>query len=352
MRFSILAPVFTLCSALVLTGCATPGGGGQGAAAPSAVPETPLSKTLGVTAINPEDLISYANTVVVPTVYVKLLVEGHATAVQKGGNRVGSNANAVRASAKYKVLGIDKKLAQDIARQAYDDFVTKLRAAGYTVLTYNDIRDREYVKSADREKADATWGMPVESSREGNETYVVAAPSDDQYFKSGFNGGVFNQFISLGKPTFKDATVIIPSYTINAPQVWGETDANTATISANIKTEPSMRLQSANAPWMGAPKVRMMNGIPGVMTQGPVKVSETVGTLTLIPEKVTASSSAANVLDAGIKAISFFGGQGTIKKSLTEYSFTIDRNTYLAGAVKGASDFNAQVAQVATAAKK
>lgn len=324
-------------------------------AAPSAktaVEEMPASKPLAVTAINPEDLSSYSNIVVVPTAYVKLLVEGSTFVSQKGGYQIGKSANAVKASAKYKVVGIDKKLAQDIARQAYDDFVAKLRAAGYTVLTYNDIRDRDFVKGAEREKVDANWGLPVESSRNGDQTYIVAAPSDEQHFMSGANSGVFNQFVSWGKPKFKDATVIIPQYTITAPQVWGKADASYSTISAAINTAPGMQLQSATAPWMGAPVVRIMHGIPGVTTNGPIKISDKVGNLVQAADEPTASSTTANALNAGLQGLALLTGAGTIKQNSSEYTFTIDRNAYVSGALKGAGDFNAHVAEVATAAKK
>lgn len=310
------------------------------------VEEAPAKKTLTVTAINPEDLPSYSNTVVVPTVYVKLLVEGSAFVSQQGGYQIGKSSNAVKASAKYKVNGIDKKLAQEIARQAYDDFVAKLRAAGYTVLTYNDIRERDFVKGAEREKMDATWGLPVESSRNGDQTYIVAAPSDEQHFMSGMNGGVFNQFITWGKPKFKDATVIIPQYTITAPQVWGKKDASYSTISAAINAAPSMQLHSATAAWMGMPVVRIMHGIPGVTTNGAINISDKVGALVLAADT---TPETANALSTGLSMLSGIGG---IKQNSSEYTFTIDRNTYLAGALKGASDFNAQVAEVAVAAKK
>ena len=351
LQFATHTSIFALCSILILAGCAA-SGGGKGSAAQTAAPEAPVSKTLTVTAINPEDLISNNNTVVVLTAYVRLLVEGTAFVSQQGGYKTGSSSNAVKASAKYKVVGIDKKLAQEIAGRVYDDFVAKLRAAGYTVLTYKDIRDRDYVKDADRVKADATRGLPVETSRGGNETFVVAAPSDEQQFEGGMNGGVFNQFIHFGKPRFKDATVIIPQYTITAPQVWGEADASYSTISAAIKTEPSMQLKSAFAPWMGAPVVRMMHGIPGVTTNGAIKITEKVGALVKAVDEPTAASTTANVLNAGLQGLAMLTGAGTIKQSSSEYTFTIDRNAYLAGAVKGASDFNAKVAEVAVAAKK
>lgn len=308
--------------------------------------EAPVNKALTVTAINPEDLAGYSNTIVVPTVYVKLLVQGSAFVSQQGGYQIGKSSNAVKASAKYKVVGINKKLAQDIARQAYDDFVAKLRAVGYTVLTYNDIRERDFVKAAEREKADATWGLPVEDSRNGDETYVVAAPSDEQMFVSGANGGVFNQFIHWGKPKFTDATIIIPQYTITAPQVWGTKEASYSTISAAISTEPSMQLKYAAAPWMGAPVVRIMHGIPGVTTNGTIKTSGKVGELVKGADTTPAS---ANALSKGLAMLT---GAGSISQNSAEYTFTIDPTTYVSGALKGASDFNAQMAEVAVAAKK
>lgn len=314
--------------------------------------EAPASKALAVTAINPEDLPSYSNTVVVPTVYVKLLVEGSAFVSQQGGYQIGKSSNAAKASAKYKVNGIDKKLAQEIARQAYDDFIAKLRATGYTVLTYNDIRERDFVKSAEREKMDATWGLPVEVSRNGDQTYIVAAPSDEQHFMSGMNSGVFNQFVSWGKPKFTDATVIIPQYTITAPQVWGKKDASYSTISTAINTAPNMQLQSAAAPWMGMPVVRIMHGIPGVTTNGSIKIAEKVGSLVQVADEPTPASGAANVLNAGLQGLSLLAGAGTIKQNSSEYTFTIDRNAYLAGALKGTGDFNANVAKVAATAKQ
>lgn len=311
----------------------------------NAVEQAPASKALTVTSINPEDLPSNANTVVVPTAYVKLLVEGSAFVSQTGGYQIGKSSNSVKASAKYQVLGIDKQLAQAIAQQAYDDFVAKLRASGYTVLTYKDIRDRDFVRSAEREQADATRGLPVESSRNGDETYVVAAPSDEQQFKSGMNGGVFNQFIHWGKPKFTDATMIIPQYTITAPQVWGKKEASYSTISAAIGTEPSMQLRSATAPWMGAPVVRVMHGIPGATTDASIRIAEKVGEL----QAVDTTASTANSLSKGLSLLT---GTGSIQQNSSAYTFTIDRDSYLSGALKGASDFNAQVAMVATAAKK
>lgn len=294
-----------------------------------------------------EDLTDYANTVVVPTVYVKFLVQGSVFAVKQGGYRVGQNANTVRASAKYRVAGMDKTLAREISRQVHDDFVNKLRAAGYTVLTYDDIKDRDYVRAAEREAGDAHWGLPVESPRDSSDVYLVAAPSDAQQFKSGFAGGVFSEFISSGKPKFHDATLIIPTYTIVSPQVWGETGATYSTISAGIKTAVGMTLRTASARWMGKPRVRMGGGNhPGVVTKHEVvNITEQAGYLVA----ADTTSAAANSLS---KDLSFLTGAGSIRTDSSEYIFTLDRNAYIAGVLKGTGDFNAQVAMTAAEVRK
>ncbi len=321
----------------------------QNAAAVAATQALPGNPKMAVNVGYAQDLRDYNNVVVVPSLYVKFLVDGKVF-VSKQGSALstvgGGNANSVKASAKYKVSGLDKAMAQGIARQAYDDFVAKLRTAGYTVLTYNDIKDRDYIKSASREKNDSTWGMPVDSPMGSSDTYVIAAPSDEQVFKYSLNGGQFSEFIRFGKPKFTDATIIIPTYTIVAPQVWGETDSGYNRIEASIKTGEGMNLQSASAMWMGKPHTRMGGGnLPGVVTKSFItNITEKAGTMS----KEDTTSTAANALSKGLSLLT---GAGSITGSSANYTFTIDPAAYKAGALKGIGDFNTEVAKAAASAK-
>lgn len=323
-----------------------PAGSGEGSV--TAAQTAAGSSTLAVNVGYPQDLRDYANTVVVPTAYVKFLVNGKVF-VSKQGSALstlgGGNANSVKASAKYKVSGLDKALAQSIAKQAYDDFVARLRASGYTVLTYDDIKDRDYVQKAARDKGDATWGLPLETPVGSSDTYLVAAPSDAQQIKVGFTGP-FAEFISLGKPRFKDATVVIPTYTIVSPQVWGETGAGYNRIEAGIKTAAGMNLQYASAVWMGKPKVRMGGGnAAGVVTKAAViNITEKAGDLV---KAADTSPTAANAISKGLSALT---GAGSISASSADYVFNVDRNAYTAGAMKGITAFNAEVAKAAASA--
>ena len=289
----------------------------------------------------PEDMASYGKVVVVPTAYVKLLSEGSVFAAKQGSalsTLGGGSSNSVKAKASYQVAGLDKAYAQGLAKQAYDDFVAKLRGAGYTVLTYDDIKGRDFVISAARD-AGRDGKLPTEKAVGGRDTYVVAAPSDEMAFKVGFTG-VFAEFIKFGKPKFTDAALVIPTYTINAPQAWAETDSGYNRIEASTNVLPGMNLQYASATWMGAPKVRMGGGnAAGVVTKAPViNLTGNAGTLS----KVDTTSGAANGLS---KALSMLGGGGSITGSSADYTFTIDQAAYGAAALHGIAGFNAEVAK-------
>lgn len=317
-------------------------------AANEASPGVSAALSLKTGSVNVEDLVDYSKTVVVPTAYVKFLVEG-SVFVSKSGSALqslgGGSANTVNAGAAYTVQGIDADYARGIARQAYDDFVAKLRGAGYTVLTYDDIKDRDYVAGAARDtKPDAKWGLPLEKAVGAKESYIVAAPSAEQQFKIGFTG-IFAEFTKYGKPKFQDATVIIPTYVINAPQAWGETGSGYKSIEAGVNVAPGMNLQTASATWMGKPKTRMMTGIPGVTLSEPViNISEKAGELA----KVDKTSKGGNALSKGLSLLS---GAGSISQNRAEYTYTIDREAYARGALAGIGGFNAETAKVAASAQ-
>jgi hypothetical protein len=348
----ILAAALSASASLLLAGClANPSASSNSSlAAKSATPAVAPTSPMAVVGGYPEDLTSYGKTVVVPTAYVKFLAQGKVFVAKQGSAlqqmASGGSANSVKASAKYKVIGLDKALAQSIAKQAYDDFVAKLRAAGYNVLTYDDVKGRDYVQGAAREKADATWGIPTESPQGSSDTYLVAAPSDAQQFKIGFTG-MFSEFMSRGKPKFEDAAIVIPTYTIVAPQVWGETGSGYNRISAQINTAPGMNLNYAAAPWMGKPKVRMGGSkAPGVFTKGYVtNITPKAG------ELVKAADTTPTAANALSKGLSLLGGGGSISAQSADYTFTIDKVAYTAGAMKGIGDFNSEVAKFAATAK-
>lgn len=288
-----------------------------------------------------------SQTIIVPTVYLKLTVAGKVMAVKQASALSllgsGKSGNTVRASAHYSVAGLDKKLAQSLATKVQDDFVAKLRDAGYTVKTYADIKDLDVIKNADREKQDTTWGMPLEKTPMGNDVTVVATPSDEQNFKTGLGGNVFGQFQKMGKSKLGDdaGTILIPVYSISAPQAWGETGSGVGTIKAAVNVSPGMNMNSAIAMILtgkgGWGDVRAKGMSPGI--------SSKVGELT----EQDATDKAGNAFSS---ALSTLTGSGKISGSKSIYVLTIDPAAYEAGLMNGVGAFNAEVAKAAKEAHK
>lgn len=308
-------------------------------AAPAAAQAPADTRPLRLTVTNPEDLQDHARTLVVPTAYVKLLTEGSSFVAQQSGI-FQRGSNAVKASARYTVEGLDKAYARELAKLAYDDFVARLRGAGYTVLTYEDIKGRDHVQAAARDAGVAPWGLPIETAADGRQSFIVAAPSDEQQFKIGFTGA-FAEFVQYGKPKFLDATVVIPQYTVVAPQFSGEKGGGFNRISAEIHASPGMSLQAASAAWMGKPKVRVMSGLPGAVIKEPLPVSDKTGELVKAEDTTPV---AANALSKGLALLS---GSGSISSSSARYTYTVDRPAYIDSVMRGIGAFNADVAKLA-----
>jgi hypothetical protein len=292
--------------------------------------------------VNPEDLLDYNKTIVIPTAYVTLLTDGKVAAAKRPG-MFQQGDNTVRASASYKVQGLDKAFAQQLAKAAQDDLVEQLRKVGFTVLTYAEIKDRELLKNAQRETSTGEMGLPTSS--EGSNNFITAAPSDEQYFKSSMVGGHFSEFISQGKARITDATLIIPRYHFASPQSWTETNSGYKTISAEANVAPGMNLNYAAAHhthFVGAHPVR---GAPGVATQHlTINTTEGAGAL------VKTSDNTPTTANAVSNVLSRLTGLGSIKSVAHEYLMTVDRAAYMAGVMNGVRSFNAEVAKAAAAA--
>ena len=283
--------------------------------------------------------------IIVPTIFLKLPVAGKVSVAKTGSalSGIGSSggANTVRASAHYVVSGLDKALAQQLAKKVYDDFVTRLRAAGYTVKTYADIADLDVVKNAQRTAPDAAWGLPIEKDGLGANVLLIATPSDAQLFKSGTVSGVFNQFAKGGKSILGEGTILMPTYLITAPQIWGEKGGGYSTISAGINAAPGMNLTTAIVPLLTQKGAWGDARLKGQV----INVSENVGEIAM----QDTTSTTGNAISSALSALT---GSGKISGKTANYQFTINAAAYEAGVLAGTGGFNAEAAKIIGAAKK
>jgi len=282
--------------------------------------------------------------IIVPTIYLKLSVSGHIFVAKQGSALSaigGGSPNTARASARYTVNGLDKKFLQEVAAKVYDDFVAKVRAAGYTVKTYADIKDLDKVKTAERAKPDAAMGLPTEKDRNNVHEYVVVAPSDEQTFVETLTGGVFSQFTGRGGSALGEGTVVIPVYTIISPQIGGEVSETYSTISAGIKSAPGMTLASVSVPLLTQ---KGGWGDAHLKTQF-LPIAVKVGEL-------TAEDTTSKAGNAFSKGVSLLTGAGQINTKSATFTFAVDQPAYMAGVLEGTAAFNDLFGKVVAGVRK
>lgn len=210
-------------------------------------------------------------TYLVPTVNLQVSVQGS----------VWAKSNRTKAHAKYFVEGTSKAMLQGLAKKLQDDFVTKLRGAGYTVLTYDDVKGEPDVASQGRNTADTRYGVPTTGGLGMPVTFVLANPSDEQSFTSPIQGPAW-WLRDVAKA--KNLTVIVPELTFSTPQMFGQSASTEHMDSAGISTDPSMIFEGAK--FIG---VNPKGGGPAMQIQqhGKRKAAESAGTIVRVSEDKT-----------------------------------------------------------------
>lgn len=210
--------------------------------------------------------LSDSRTYFVPTYSLVVSVYGSVWA-GKGG---------AQAHGKFFVDGLDKPLMQGLAVKLQNDLVTRMRAAGYTVLTFEDVKDTPDVVGRSLDKDNEKWGFPVRKITPL--TYIVAAPSDAQQFN---NPGVGAAWPFRGIAKEKQLLVLSPELRFTVPQMWGVTRAGYASTSAGISTDPAMIFEGA---WIAA--VNAKGGTVNIMVDrhGMRLASEVTGTIKQLSE--------------------------------------------------------------------
>ncbi|MDB6093862.1 MAG: hypothetical protein JWM32_1424 [Verrucomicrobia bacterium] len=249
------------------------------------------------------------NTFLVPGVNLMVSAYSDVWSQAKSGD-----ANA-QAHAKVYVKGLDKALVQDLAKKIQDDFVGKLRAAGYTVLTYDDVKDLPDVIKQGRESPDAKWGLPT--NKKDSNTFIVATPTDAQAFDRPIQGPTW-PLRHIAKE--KKLMVLVPDLSFVTPQVYGENTSGYKRAEIAIKTEPTLRLVGAMY-WGGTDRG---NANIQVQEHGKRLAAENAGVLKKLSEDKT----------------SFTASWG---RSSVDYLFTLDQAAFSDGILRVSYALNTMV---------
>lgn len=263
--------------------------------------------------------------VIVPTVVLRLAARGSLTVVNQG-RFFQTDGNTAKATAKFIVGGLDKAYIQGLAKQLQDDFVARLRSAGYTVLTYDDIKDHAEVTGMKRYKPDATYGVPADGYGATKNTYLWAFPTDDQAIDPPFQGYAWG-FRKIMKEL--DAGLMVPEYTIEAPLLTGSKKHGVSSRGASVSVLPEMLVGAwlpVNTAKGGWGSIRLKSAIGDL--------ADSIGT---VGEAKDNSPEFANALS---KSLSLITGLGGISAKSGVYGMIPDRALYTAALLRGAISFN------------
>jgi len=307
----------TLLFALALTALAS--------AAPA---QTPLTANVDVAK---GGVLNDGDAILIPTVLLQIPADGSLFIANQGGG------GTAQAKAKYVVEGFTKEMLQNIALEAQQDLAARFKAAGFTVKTWDDIKDNPEVAKWDLMKPDKDYGMATDG--DPGVTYLVVTPSDAQSLKSGVTGPVW-KFRGIAKE--QKYVVIVPQFWFTAPQVWGEKESGYKRVSAKVNVAPGMNLHGAFA-WILNPKG---GGGSVKLKDGLINLTENAGALVEIDSK---SSNLGGGGTVGLTGTAL--GAGKIGRKSASYVLTVNPDEYTAGALRGIRAFNQAIVDAAVKEK-
>jgi hypothetical protein len=277
-----------------------------GASTPSVAQDVkPFEINMQRVKVNGGGRLADSKTYFIPTVYLLLSAKGS----------VWARAGGAQAHGTFFVDGLDKAMLQGLSRKIEEDLITKMRGAGYTVVTYADMKDDPTVVKQDRKDIDKKWGLPTKKDPSGSPTFLVASPTDEQAFGHGITGPVW-PWRGVGKD--KGMVTLVPEIWLTMPQMGGELSEGYKRSSAKIVVEPALRLTRAFV-WGLNPK---QGGVGITIERHDTRSAvDSAGYIELLSAKKTNFSAA-------------FDQNSEWARASTDWSFTIDPAAVTAGVLR------------------
>jgi hypothetical protein len=288
---------------------------GLAATVPAHAQPKPFDLNTDRISVQSASALAASKTYCVPTVYLYISALGDVWA-QSRSFFGGANAQA---HGKFYVKGLDKAELQGLARQVQDDLVAKLRAAGQTVLTYEDLKSHPELAGNTPQANEKPWDMPTQSPR-GPLTYVVATPGDAQNLSYGALTGTV--FWLRGMAKERGCVVLVPEIYYSVPQMFGQASSGGARSEAGVSLDPAMKLESALVRTVG-PKGEATAII--VQTHGTRLAAQVAGKISKLDEDTTNFSA-------------------SWKRTSADFMFTLDPPAFNEGVLRVGFALNAFVA--------
>lgn len=289
-------------------------------------------ETFSAKDIEPMKLLKKAPAIVVPGYRVWFTVQDGASAHSGGGG-------GAKASLSVMLEGVDGQVMQEIADEAFADFMEQLKATGRTIIGPDEV------------VADEAWAdvKPLESPQyDGAKPgkglgFMIYSPTNVPLWVHHFDqfGGAnpFNQKstkamykLSAGK----EAVVILPNIVIRFAQVSSSGRSNLSRY-AEVGVEPWMAVQMTSSifQWHAA-KPRLGGGAFAKLKTG-IPLDPTVGDIVKADEKRGSLGIGSNAPWKSVKA---------------SYLYAADPAKYKSESLRGIKAFNRALAQAVAESKK
>lgn len=226
------------------------------------------------------DGLKGASTVLVPAVMVHVSVSG---AMKVSDTRVRGTAIA---NTEYFVTGLRKSDLEEAALVLELELVARLRAAGLTVLRYEDVKDRAALNGVVRLAADTVFGLPITKNATIKTTFATITASDDQ-------SRAWD--LRTPPPALSDlarqtgAVIVIPELWFLAPQMEGAKAGSFTNPTAKVQMRSGMDLFEASLtlvmPSGSTASMRLKKPVTGL--------ADAVGDLELVSEETVYFGAAA-----------------------------------------------------------
>ncbi|WP_438483148.1 hypothetical protein [Oleiharenicola lentus] len=268
-----------------------------------------------------------------PSVNVEVMNWGKITSVVSTSalQSLGGAKNSSARSTMEVAVPSNVAMLRGVASELYDDLATKLRAAGWEVLTYDEAKSDPILSGIKQELTDAKLGAPVRKVNLGKQkmNYTIATPPGMPAMDPGMTMPMFG-LRSLLKA--RDTHSLETTYRFDPIAMQGERRHGIGSNTASTSAAANLALAHAQATF-----VTNKTAFGWVKIKSPIPVAGDVGE---IKKAADVSPKVANALS---EALSFLGPGGSINASKGLYIAELDEAALKANLLLAGKAFNDEI---------
>lgn len=275
-----------------------------------------------------------AKRVLLPSVYLEVMNWGKITSVTQTSalQTLGGAANSSARSTMEVAVPADTAMLRAVADELYTDLAAKLKAKGWEVVTYADVKDHPVLTGVKKEPIEPKLGLPMRKVSLGKQKmhYTIATPEGMPVIDPGMTIPLFNIRALLKE---RDVMGLETTYRFDPVALTAKGRHGIGSNSASTEAQANLVLAHAQATF-STPK-----GMPGwVRLKKPLAVERGIGD---IKKAADVSPRFANGLSAALSLIG--GGAISSKKGL--YVCELETDALKASLLSAGKAFNDEIAK-------